>query len=194
MATAVSICSNALLMLGAQTINDLEENTDRARLAANLYPSVRDSMLRSHPWNCCIKRELLAPLVDKPAFGWQFQFSLPGDYLRVINVTTGGYPIHYGIEGQKILADAASIELLFVFRNETEATWDSALVEIMTLAMAAKMAYAITSSTSEKQARENELEFALRKARAVDGQEEPPQTFGDFPLLGARHSGAWRGF
>ena len=192
MATAVSICSNALLMLGAQTINDLEENSDRARLAANLYPSVRDAMLRSHTWNCAVKRELLAPLADKPAFGWQYQFNLPGDYLRVLNAGTGGYGLDYRIEGQKILANAASIELLYVFRNEVEATWDAALVEIMTLAMAAKMAYAITSSTSEKQARENELEFALRKARAVDGQEDPPETFGDFPLLGARHGSSWR--
>lgn len=33
----VSICSNALLMLGAQPINDFSESNDRARLMSNLY-------------------------------------------------------------------------------------------------------------------------------------------------------------
>lgn len=188
MATAVSICSNALLMLGAQTINDLDEDLPRAQLAANLYESARDDMLRAHPWNCAIKRVLLAPNVVAPAFGYQFQFNLPGDYLRVLSVTSGRAVVDYLVEGQMILSDCASLELRYVFRNDVEATWDSALVDIMTLAMVARMAYAITSSTSEAQARQQALEYALRKARAVDGQEDPPQTLGDFPLLNARYS------
>lgn len=38
MATGVSICSNALLMLGSQTINDFQDqlNLDRAKLCSNL--------------------------------------------------------------------------------------------------------------------------------------------------------------
>ena len=61
MATAVSICSNALLMLGDNPINSFDESAtpgglDRARIADNLWPSTRNSILRSHPWNCAIKR------------------------------------------------------------------------------------------------------------------------------------------
>ena len=36
MTTPVTICSNALLMLGDNPIADFEEDNDRARLAANL--------------------------------------------------------------------------------------------------------------------------------------------------------------
>lgn len=193
MATAVSICSNALLMLGANTINDLQENSDRARFAANLYEDVRDSMLRAHPWNCALKRLLLAPITQAPAFGWQYSFELPADCLRVLGVTSGGAMVDYVIEGRSILANQASIELRYVFRNDVEATWDPALVQVMTLAMAAKMAYFITQSTSMEQSRLQELDYELRKARAIDGQEEPAQTFGDFPLLQSRYSygGNW---
>jgi len=77
MATSVSICSNALLRLGAQTIASLSESNDRARLAANLYETVRDSTLRSHPWNCAVKRVVLAPDTDVPAFDFAAQFTLP---------------------------------------------------------------------------------------------------------------------
>lgn len=45
----VSVCSNALLMLGAQPINDFNENVDRARLAANLYPSFTMSSDQINP-------------------------------------------------------------------------------------------------------------------------------------------------
>jgi hypothetical protein len=38
MASSISICSNALLALGAHPINDFDEDTDHARLCANLYP------------------------------------------------------------------------------------------------------------------------------------------------------------
>jgi hypothetical protein len=31
--------------------------------------------------------------------------------------------------------------------------------------------------------------MALKQARAVDGQDDPPETLGDFRLLAARHSG-----
>lgn len=187
-ATAVSICSNALLILGAQTINALDEDNDRARLCSNLYSTVRDNMLRAHPWNCAIKRIQLAPDAERPAFGYSYKFTLPGDWLRTIEVEDN---CDFTIEGRSILSDAESINLRYVYRNAIESTWDAALVEVMTLAMAARMAYAITQSTSMEQSRMQELEFALRKARAVDGQEEPPQTFGDFPLLAGRFGGGW---
>lgn len=189
-ATAVSICSNALLDLGAQTINALDEASERARLCSNLYETVRDDMLRAHPWNCAIKRVQLAPDAGAPEFGYSHRFTLPGDWLRTLSVEN---VTDYAIEGRCILCNAAALNLRYVFRNANESTWDAALVRVMTLAMAARMAYAITQSTSKQQLCMQELEFELRKARAIDGQEEPPETLGDFPLLQSRYSygGRW---
>jgi hypothetical protein len=186
MATGVSICSNALLMLGAQTINDFSEPVDRAKIASNLYPTVRDSLLRNHPWNCTIKRVLLAPDATPPAFGYENQFELPADFLRVLEVGQAGYQIDYLVEGRHILADAVSVELRYVYLNEIENTWDASLVELLTLAMAAAMAYPISQSASLQANMESKLEMAKKVARAVDGQEDPPQTLGDERLYAAR--------
>jgi hypothetical protein len=71
-ASRVSICSNALLLLGGKTINALDEDNDRARLASNLFEPVRNYVLRRHPWNCAVKRVTLSPDVDTPAFDWAF--------------------------------------------------------------------------------------------------------------------------
>ncbi|MNO20207.1 hypothetical protein D3C76_99560 [compost metagenome] len=193
MATGVSICSNALLMLGAQTINDFQDqlNLDRAKLCANLYPFQRDSILRAHTWNCCIKRIVLAPLAQPPAFRYSAAFQLPADCLRVLEVGTGGQQIDYLVESRTILADAMALELRYVFQNEVEATWDSHLVDLMTAAMAAVLAYPITQSTSERDSREAKLAQLLRQAKAADGQEDPPQTLGDEHLLASRFGNGW---
>ena len=193
MATGVSICSNALLMLGAQTINDFADqlNLDRAKLCANLYPTVRDDMLRSHPWNCAIKRAVLAPDAVAPAFGYTHSFELPADFMRVLEVGTNGSQIDYLVEGRTIQADTTVLELRYVFRNEVENTWDAHLVKLVTLAMAATLAYPVTQSSALQQSFEQKLEMTLKRARAVDGQEDPPQTLGDERLLRARFGGGW---
>ena len=186
MATGVSICSNALLMLGAQTINDFNEPLDRAKLAANLYPTIRDYLLRTHPWNCTIKRVLLAPDATPPAFGYANQFELPADFLRVLEVGQAGIQIDYLVEGRSILANATSLQLRYVYLNEVENTWDASLVGLLTLAMACAMAYPITQSSALQAAFEQKLAMAKKVARAVDGQEDPPQTLGDERLYAAR--------
>jgi len=193
MATGVSICSNALLMLGAQTINDFadQENLDRAKLCANLYPTVRDDMLRAHPWNCCVKRAVLAPDAVAPAFGYSQSFELPADFSRVLEVGANGCQIDYLVEGRTIQANTTVLELRYVFRNEVENTWDAHLVKLVTLAMAAAMAYPVTQSASMQQTMEQKLETSLRRARAVDGQEDPPQTLGDERLYAARFGSYW---
>lgn len=189
MTTSVSIASNALLMLGAQPINDFNEDSDRARLASNLYEPARDLLLRSHPWNCAIKRVVLSPDTDAPAFGYSYQFTLPGDWLRTLSVGDYGNEIDYRIEGRKILADDSVLKLRYIFRNDQESTWDTMLIDAMTKTMSATMAYAITQSTSKEELEFKKLEMALKQARAVDGQEDPPETLGDFRLLASRHSG-----
>ncbi|MES1979728.1 MAG: hypothetical protein V4451_16940 [Pseudomonadota bacterium] len=186
MATKVSICSNALLMLGGQTINSLDEGTDRARLASNLYDSTRDDLLRSHPWNCAIKRVILAPETTPPAFDYGSQFLLPGDWLRNVSVGPRGYEVDFKLEGQMILADGDSLSLRYVFRNANEGTWDTLLVTAMELKLASLMAYGITQSGTMADLMHGKFKDHMKAARAVDGQDEPPQTFGDERLLNAR--------
>lgn len=187
MATSISICSNALLMLGAKPISDFSDDTDRALIAANLYPQVRDEMLRNHPWNCAIKRTVLSPDVAAPSFGYAYQFTLPSDWMRTLSIGDYGEEIDYRSEGRKILADTDTLKIRYVFANTNEGTWDAAFVDVMTMAMAARMAYAITQSASLAQVKLQEFEMAMKRARAADGQDDPPETLGDFPLLTSRY-------
>ena len=185
MATDVSICSNALLMVGAKTINDFTENNDRTRLVSNLWPQVRDWILRSHYWNCAVARVQLAPDVTPPAFDYSLQYTIPTDWLRTLQVGELGSPIRYTQEGRKILADENPLDLVYVFRA-SEGTWDAALQFSATLAMASTIAYAITQSASLAQSMYQQLVLSLKTARSIDGQDNPAETLGDFRLFTSR--------
>lgn len=185
--SAVSICSNALLLLGDSPIDSFDVDNNRTRLCANLYDQKRDKVLRLHPWNCAIKRVVLSPDTDGPEFGWTYQFTLPDDWLRTLSVGDEEEGADdYVLEGRKLLMDTNVCNLRYIFRNEVEATWDSILVDAMTQVMVAALAYPITKSTTKQAADEEIVKRVLKEARAVDGQESPPETLGDFPLLANR--------
>lgn len=189
-ATAVSICSNALLLLGDSPISSFAEDQDRARLASNLWEQVRDHILRSHPWNCAIKRVTLAPDTAAPAFDWAYQFTLPADFLKALSIGEQGREGEYRIEGRKLLCDDNPLFLRYVFKNENPGSYDPMLVEALTAEMAHRMAYAITSSASMVETMAAKAAQIMRRARAVDGQDDTPEQLGDNPLVAARFLGS----
>ncbi len=187
MTTPVTICSNAATRLGADSISSLSEASPRARVAANLYPGVRDQVLRMHPWNCAMKRVELAQNSDSPPFGYAYSYALPGDFLRAWVVTDDGiHPIEYAVEGRNLLTDSALAYMLYVYRNEDPATWDSMLVQLVEVSMAAIMAIPLTGDAGKKQEFEREALQILRQARSVDGMENPAQPFPESSLLSVR--------
>lgn len=182
MATAITVCSAALLQLGKAPISAFTDPTDTARLCANLYPIERDALLRENDWNFAKKRVILAPTVDVPAFGFPAQFALPGDFLRLISVGDWkvGMPAcgSFKVEGRNILASGAALPLVYVFRNEIESTWDSRVVELMTARMLWKLAYPVTQSTSLRDTLRDEYNAMARIARSIDAQENPSDELG----------------
>jgi len=190
MTSAVSICSNALLMLGDNPISAFVAATDRARLAANVWPTARDYVLRMHPWNCAVKRVTLAPAATTPDFEFAAQFVLPEDCLRVLSVGQAGERIRYRLESGRILMDENVCRLRYIWRNDQPASWDAILVWAMTQAMRAVFSYGVTQSASLESMIEDALKPILRNARAVDGQEDIDDSLDESPLILARYSGS----
>ncbi|MGL4576674.1 MAG: hypothetical protein ACRCV9_17945 [Burkholderiaceae bacterium] len=190
----VTICSNALLELGDAPISSFDEGGDptnikRARLVANLWPQVRDSVLRSKHWNSCKKRVRLAPEAGAPEYGYTAKFLKPADWLRTVSVGNERENWPYRDEGGRILCNATVLPLTYIFRNTNAATYDSMLVDVLTQAMALRLAYPITKSAALVKERRDMLREAMMRAGAVDGQDDGPEELGSFDLLGARFGG-----
>lgn len=187
MATSeVEICRNALLLLGDSEISSFDDQGDRVTLVANLWPNARDAVLRAHPWNCSVKRVALAAEATTPAFDYSYSYLLPGDWLRTLSVGLRGDAPQFEQETGRILMDDSVCYLRYIFRNENVSTYDAMLVAAMEAYMAMLAAYPITKSASVQERMASLYDGQLKRARSVDGQEQPPEDFGDFPLLAAR--------
>lgn len=173
-------------MLGAGPIANLSDQTVNAGRCTRAWPLLRDWMLRTHAWNCAVKRVVLSPDITAPAFGFSHAFTLPIDYVRMLEIGDVYDQPAYKIESGKVLADATTLKLRYIWRNDDPTTWDGALVRVMVLAVAAHLAYATTNSASVESTRIDELRRELRAAKSIDGAEEDGEILGDFPLYAAR--------
>ncbi len=169
MASVVDICNGALNQLGASTILSLTEDSKNARLCNARFTQIRDGVFRSHPWNCLQKRVQLAADSTAPAWGFTQQYTLPADCLRVLTILD--YDADYKIEGRKILTDNSSMKILYISRVTDPNEYDELLRETLSAALAADIAYAITSSNPTASNMFNLFQDKLKEARFVDSTE-----------------------
>ncbi len=79
------IANVALSRLGAERIASISEDTENARLINAVYGTLRDEVLRAHPWNFAIKRSIPALVYSEPSTWVTDTAYIVGDY--VINGT-----------------------------------------------------------------------------------------------------------
>ena len=144
MASVVQICNSALNQLGASSITALTENSKNARICNERYETVRDAVYRSHPWNCLVKRVQLAQDSDTPAWGFAYQYTLPSDCLRVLQIKD--YNSDYKIEGRKLLIGESEVYLIYLAMESDVNQLDILLRETISACLAQDIAYAITSN------------------------------------------------
>ena len=142
MSTAVSICSNALRLIGADSITLLSESTDRARLCNAFYAPTRDSCLREHPWNFSIVRDTLSPEVSGPESQYTYQYVLPTDpyCLRVLRVNDDDAE-NWVVEGRKLLTNEGTCVLKYISQVDDPADFDPVFTEALEYRLASKLAY-----------------------------------------------------
>lgn len=193
MATDITICSNALMRLGANKFDSFTqadpagENNTQVRLCEELWETVRRQVLRANTWNCALKRASLTADVTAPAFGFAKRYPKPADWLRTVFVGINPEDTYvYRTEGAYFLTDETAFPLLYVYDNTDPTTYDAGLVEALEIAMAAALAYPVTQSTSLAAELTSLLERVLIKARGLDTGDDPGETLGDFPLYSSR--------
>jgi len=79
--TKLSICSDALIMLGSSPLSSFSEGTDAAQITDRLYDDLRDTIILCYPWSFSLKKQQLARSVDAPPNEWSYAYPLPSDIL-----------------------------------------------------------------------------------------------------------------
>lgn len=209
MASDVDIANLALVMIGAQRIGALTENSKNARELNAIYVSYRESELRAHNWSFAINRVVLPALATAPPFGFQWYYQLPPDFLKLIQA--GGFSPGlsltdyrsfneqaYAIEGDKIawgsigpvhqygvpLAQVSPpnpvpLKVRYIRRITDPTKFDSLFVTAFAARLALQVCEKITGSSDKDKNAAQMYQQAIADALRSNAIEKPPSPMMD---------------
>ncbi len=166
----------ALALLGEQRVKDLSTPSKEGRLCSIHYMPARREVLQRHRWRDARKRARLAQIAESPAFGWDYQYQLPVDLVRLVEVRTGAdYDIQapqreFLIEGTKLLSNNPTAGVLYIFDAPT-AELRPLLVNAVATLLAAKMALSLTGDSRLQGALYQKAEDDIAEAWLRDARE-----------------------
>lgn len=173
MPTPTDLANAALIPLGAEPLESLDDPVETARLVRAVLAGVVDAVLRDHPWNCAIRRAPLARLAVEDGGSFANAFALPADCLRVLDLD--GITAPFTVEGRRLLTDQTKVRLRYVGRIGPE-EFDSLLAAAVAAKLGATLAYRVTGlNRAAQQDAVQEYERLLVVARGRNGQEGPAQ-------------------
>jgi len=198
----VEVCNLSLdLLRHNQLISSIETpETEEEALASRWYQSLRRATLRMFPWNFARKRSTLSRISTAPEFGYSDAYQLPNDYINYVFI--GEDPIDnietdFVIEGDQLLIDndgASSLELCYIYDVEDVVIFDPIFLMLLVSELAVVFGNSITGLNKSIAGMERLRDRWEAKARAKNGQENPPRGRYVSPLLtkrrGARRSGS----
>lgn len=185
--TDISLCSNALLKIGAESITSYQDGTAEAEVALNLYPMIRDGLLSSYPWSFAVGQRNLPRLADAPVADFNYAYLLPNDFLRAISAggSRQGRGKEYRIFENRLHSNASEINLTYIFRPH-ESMFPAFFCETLIAKLASEFCIPLTESTTRAEFLRKIAEDMEKKAHLIDAQQATPKKFEDFTLVGAR--------
>lgn len=184
MSSVIEICNKALAYLSHEPIITLDDTSRAGRLCSQMYSSTCRGLLRSFPWSFASKRVSLALRAAKPAFGFEYSFTLPPDYVRLLLTNPSG--ITYAIEGRYILANVSTLAILYTAMVDDPNDMDALFIETLELRLAMTMCLPLTQNGQLLQLLQAIYGSKISEARMAQSQESEAQEVAEGGWLEAR--------
>ena len=200
--TSLSICSDALILLGASPISSFTEGSDSAQACDRLYPDVRDTILANYQWSWSVKKVQINRLSTAPIDEWKYAYQLPGDMLSGVialfqSAGLNERPVRYGWEiyGDQLYTN---FETVYIDYQGTvdESKMPNYFVRLLRTALAAELAFTITDQIAKSDYFRS-LAYGtpvdsgrgglMRESMNVDSRGKPPQIIEDYSLIDVRY-------
>lgn len=167
----IQICSNALLMVGADEINSFEDESQEAKLCASLYERTVRAMLELYPWRFSMKQASLNKVANfTPIAGYAYAYQLPTDRLRAVFKPYS--TTDYRIVGDKLYTSASEFKVEYQARP-AESIWSESFTRAVEFDMARALSIALLEDDSRADKYNQLVKQQLQRAKSVDGQQQP---------------------
>lgn len=191
MASVIQVANRALTKLGSARITSLSDDVKAARAVSSCFDDLRDAELRAHRWQFAMKRASLAALAEAPAYGWDLQYQVPADFLKldmvndqfpstVLENYIGEELVDYVLEGNKILTNIdAPLKLRYIAQVTDPNQWDPCFREALACRIAAELAEDLTQNATKRQLAWEEYKRAMVAAVRANAVERQPVKLAD---------------
>lgn len=198
--TSLSICSDALLMLGANALSSFSEGTTAATVADRLYDDIRTTVLTAYPWAWTLKKVQLAQVVTAPINEWTYAYQLPTDRIAapraVFYSASTRVPVtsDFEIFGDKLYTNYPTVYIDYQY-DPGEAAYPKYAVQLLKYYLAWHFAEPVTDQVSKAQywqaiaigsPAENGRGGFFRQATNIDAQANSSQAITSFDLVAVR--------
>ena len=185
--TNITICNQALNLLGSDTISSFSDTSnDAAAVCNNIYETVKRQTLSMYQWSFAFTKLQLAQSSTAPIGEWTYRYDLPSTAVaaqpfQVYNTgSTGSSPIRsfeifYTTSGPAIFTNEKTIYIDYITSAVTEALMPSQIT---------KADY--WKNIAIGPATENGRGGYFRQACNADGRGKPPYAILEFPLTDVR--------
>ncbi len=117
MASKVNICNLALVDIGANTINALDDGSNEADACDEIYDQLLDELLEEHTWDFCKKWVALAEdsgyaMVDEQ---YEYAYELPSNYIRMSRMEN--LATIYEVRGSTLLTNVEDAIAEYIFQE-----------------------------------------------------------------------------
>ena len=171
----ITICNLALGNIGSSRIVSIDDASQPARYCKLFFYQCRDEVLRSHAWNFANARAALTALSTAPAFGYDYQYQLPTDCLRVLQLNsfeeTEARPT-FAVEQGMLLTDEDTAQILYTARIEDANLYDPLFIKALSIKLASDIVTPLTGSRAQAGELMQEFEGMLKGLAATQDSNE----------------------
>lgn len=173
--TAVDLCSKALLLIGANSIQSFDDGSRESDVCSSIYEIVKDTLLANRLWSFTLEQLDLARLNETPLRDWKYSYALPTDVIRIKKVSNSkDFELVKGrlySNNPKVSIDCQKT----VDVDEMPPYFQTALIS----ELAAKLSVSLLGDNSKYQLFAALAQRDLINARLADCQNRPNVKFGE---------------
>lgn len=188
--SALDVASNALFLMGADSISSFTESTPEAKVANALYEDIVQSSFASHRWRFATRQATLTRLDSEPAGRWDASYFIPSSVVTVTSVTVNDIPIEYDVYQNKINCDESETSTLIMDYVErvSESDWPSYFTTAVEFSLASTFAITLARDASLAQLMDAKAQQLFTKARNIDSQQQTTRKLNTSRFIAQRRS------